>query len=369
MGARSCPRRPSRASPPWSSSRWRATARPSASPSSADPVIAWRTSVAPSTVANSPWTVTVPRRRRGRRRSRRTRPPAASSRRPARPGSPARHRRPAGSSRSSIAASAARTAASSARHSTASAACADLREDDVRPAAARRCGRPRPSRSSAAAATTTASTPSTPGPGHPRRHVPPEPLEAQVGPRVRELRPAAQRPGGDDGALGEVGEARRRRGRRARRPARARRRSRARRGWPTAGPWPSGRRRRPGPSSTAACTSLTNTPLPPSSQMGTSSRRSPLVSTTTTSASTPGSNLCSSAATWSACQRASAEPRVAMRRRVTVPSGCPGAAAPVNPRSRTALAGPPRAGRRGRCPPRPSAPPWAGAAAWRRRHG
>src|SRR5262245_62364093 len=67
------------------------------------------------------------------------------------------------------------------------------------------------------------------------------------------------------------------------------------------------------PSSTAACTSLTKTPLPPSSQIGTSRRRSPLVSTTTVSTSSPGSAFCARTATWSACQRASAEPRVATR--------------------------------------------------------
>ena len=66
------------------------------------------------------------------------------------------------------------------------------------------------------------------------------------------------------------------------------------------------------PSSTAACTSLANTPLPPSSQIGTSRRRSPCVSTTTSSTSTPGR------------RRAAARRRA---RPASAPAGCRGVAA------------------------------------------
>ena len=63
------------------------------------------------------------------------------------------------------------------------------------------------------------------------------------------------------------------------------------------------------PSSTAACTSLTNTPLPPISQMGTSGRRSPVGARRRPARrSSAGSAARSSAATCSACQRASALP-------------------------------------------------------------
>ena len=64
------------------------------------------------------------------------------------------------------------------------------------------------------------------------------------------------------------------------------------------------------PSSTACCTSFTNMPVPPIAWIGTSVRTSPVVVTITSSASSP-----SSVATRSACQRASALPRVATRER------------------------------------------------------
>src|SRR5437588_1220951 len=62
------------------------------------------------------------------------------------------------------------------------------------------------------------------------------------------------------------------------------------------------------PSSTAACTSFTNTPWPPISQMATSVRWSPIVCTTTASTGSP-----KAAATRSVCSRASALARVAAR--------------------------------------------------------
>ena len=162
-------------------------------------------------------------------------------------------------------------------------ALADLRQHHVDGAAARRCASARPSRSSAAAATTMASCSAalasrvlhvaraarrSGGPGRWRRS----------------CGPPAQRPGGHLGALGQVGERRARPARRGDRPARARRRAtrpgtRDRR----AGPWRECTARSARPSSTAACTSLANTPLPPISQIGTSRRRSPWVSTTTSS--------------------------------------------------------------------------------------
>ena len=62
------------------------------------------------------------------------------------------------------------------------------------------------------------------------------------------------------------------------------------------------------PSSTAACTSFTNTPWPPISQMATSVRRSPVVWTTTGSTGSP-----SAAETRSVWSRARALARVAAR--------------------------------------------------------
>src|SRR6266508_108200 len=67
------------------------------------------------------------------------------------------------------------------------------------------------------------------------------------------------------------------------------------------------------PDSTAASTSLTNTPFPPIVQIGMSWRRSPAVSTRTYSGSTFGSTARTRPATCSACQRASGLRRVAIR--------------------------------------------------------
>src|SRR5690606_35733517 len=90
-------------------------------------------------------------------------------------------------------------------------------------------------------------------------------------------------------------------------------------GWVAAGrSLPECTARRARPSSTAAWICLTNTPLPPISQMGMSRRWSAVVSMTSkvTSTARPPARSAgrapSSAATWSACQRASAEPRVAI---------------------------------------------------------
>src|SRR5690606_14383854 len=63
------------------------------------------------------------------------------------------------------------------------------------------------------------------------------------------------------------------------------------------------------------------TPLPPIEEIGTSSRRSPSVSTGTISTSSPGWATVSSAATWSACQRASGLLRVAARSTLAVTVG------------------------------------------------
>ena len=67
------------------------------------------------------------------------------------------------------------------------------------------------------------------------------------------------------------------------------------------------------PSSTARWISLENTPLPPMTDSGTSVRRSPSVLTGTISISSPGCAPRSNPATWSACQRASSDARVATR--------------------------------------------------------
>ncbi len=69
-------------------------------------------------------------------------------------------------------------------------------------------------------------------------------------------------------------------------------------------------------SSTACCTSFTNTPWPPRALIGASGRASPVVCTSTSSTCRPGCTACSNAVTCSACQRAKGLPRVARRRRV-----------------------------------------------------
>ena len=67
------------------------------------------------------------------------------------------------------------------------------------------------------------------------------------------------------------------------------------------------------PSSTAACTSFTNTPLPPMAWIGSSACRSPAVDTTTGSVVTPP-DAASNPATMLVCRRAKALPRVAALR-------------------------------------------------------
>ena len=232
----------------------------------------------------------------------------------------------------------------------------DLGQHDVDGRAARRCGRP--SRAGRGRRP--------PRPRRPRRRCRP-------GPRGSPCCPAGPRSAGraGRGRAGPAGAASRwppprrgagrpaphRPGRRGRRPARARPPMTSPSGVADGRSLAECTARSARPSSTAACTSFTNTPLPPSSQIGTSSRRSPLVSTTTISTSSAGSALCSNAATWSACQRARAEPRVAMRRRVT------SSLVPSRPDRRIARRSAldleqlsqrgRRGGRRGRCPPRP----------------
>ena len=140
-------------------------------------------------------------------------------------------------------------------------------------------------------------------------------LEAEVGSQGRQLGLPADRAGADAARRRGCRRGVHRPGRPGGRPARGRRPAPARRPSPTGGPWPSGRRGRPARRGPPACTSFTNTPVPPMVQIGTSVRWSPVVDTMTSSASPPRRP-----ATRSACHSASRLPRVAMRS--VRPSGC-----------------------------------------------
>ena len=227
-------RRPSRCGPP-------RRPRPPATPAPSDP--AWRRTTC--AVGGGEQAPASRRRRRRRRRWRGRRPGRSQS-----PPSSAR-KRPLGVDRAP-ARRRARCAASAApgRGVVGPAldgqrALADLGQQHVDGRAPRRCGRPSPSRSRAAAATTMASKLG--GLGQPGGDVAPQLGEGEVGPEVGQLGPPAHRAGGDHRA--------RRAGRRASSPTSASRgsprsgtaastRPSARR--PTAGPWPSARRGRPG---------------------------------------------------------------------------------------------------------------------------
>ena len=111
------------------------------------------------------------------------------------------------------------------------------------------------------------------------------------------------------------------------------------------------------PSSTARCTSFTNTPWPPMVCNGTSVRWSPSVSTNTNCTRRPGCAAINASATAVACAFACALPLVASRsvcEAVVISSGRRGRAR----RQRCA--------RPAGCLRRPSASPTSGAAAWRR---
>ena len=252
------------------------------------------------TVASRPADAQRCRRRawRGRRR-------AASSRRPARPGTPARRRPPGGSA--VLDASSRRSARRRRRPGTRPPGRPAPTWGSITSASSRSAMRSAsPSRSRAAAATTTASTPS----GRPgRRGCPCSPAAPRSagrgarGPAGPGAAASRWRPAPPPGRSASV----------ERRPGASRRSARS---GTAAITRPSGvaegrslaewTARSARPSSTAAWTSLTNTPLPPSSQIGTSRPRSPVVSIAHDLDLDAGSAVCSSAATWSACQRARA---------------------------------------------------------------
>ncbi len=180
--------------PPASSSRYRATSRPTAPGSS--PTSAWRTTTTPSRRRHHPGQPQLGRAGTG--------PPGVGPDRqrapPAQLGQegPLRGHQRVAPGRRRRRASASRTAGSSTRHSTARApwptwgsTTSGSRTSTTMPS-----GADQPSRSMAALATTTAATSPTPAAGQPGGQVAPQAGEDEIGPEVGQLHPASGRAGG-----------------------------------------------------------------------------------------------------------------------------------------------------------------------------